>query len=150
MWGKWVPALVRTDWFHYTLLRQPKHLCVEAGHAAVNTWELPLAQPGLAQNHAASFSSSPRRENSSPAAYWQWSSICSKPDPCPDLVREKWDTWQRSELCHALASSVPGIGGWLPGASPLALLPFPEQPAVLPVQPIELHLNFIDCKTITE
>lgn len=42
--GKRVPAMVRTDWFHYMLLRQPKHFCAEAQHAVVNTWELPLAR----------------------------------------------------------------------------------------------------------
>lgn len=42
--GKWVPAIGRTDWFHYMLLRQAQHLCVEARHAVVNKWELPLAR----------------------------------------------------------------------------------------------------------
>lgn len=42
--GKWVPAVGRTDWFHYKLLRQSKHLCVEARYTVVNKWEFSLAQ----------------------------------------------------------------------------------------------------------
>lgn len=42
--GKWVPVIGRTDWFHYTLLRQSKHLRVEARHTVVNKWEVFLAR----------------------------------------------------------------------------------------------------------
>lgn len=39
-----MPAIGRTDWFHYKLLRQSKHLCVEARYTVVNKWEFSLAR----------------------------------------------------------------------------------------------------------
>lgn len=124
--GKWVPVIGRTDWFCYKLLRQSKHLCVEARYTVVNKWEFSLAQrpAGVAchgSNPCSLISSVPQKSSCIPCCLLAVVPGLHQPLNCAQTLSGKNKTLGTGQNCATRrASSFPAwvIAGRSTGISP--------------------------------
>ena len=143
------------------LLRQSKHLCVEAGYTVVNKWEFSLARrPAGVTWHGSNpcglIFSIPQKSSCIPCCLLAVVPGLHQPLNCAQTLSGKNETLGTGQNCatHRASSSPAWViaGRVIVQVYLLVLLRFPKQAAVLYAQPhVKLYMhNFIDCKTRKE